>query len=78
MPGSSKYIPGNRRPANARVLLPDLPPALSNRILAAEAAATEPFRGITTNGNPIGGLFPLPKVGTTTSAAAKAAYLFLD
>jgi hypothetical protein len=42
-----------------------------------QAALAEPFRGITTDGSPISGLFPLEVTGVSTAPVVKAAQGFL-
>jgi hypothetical protein len=39
---------------------------------------SEPFKGITTDGNPVPGLFPIHATGVTTEPVRKAAQAFLD
>ncbi len=43
-----------------------------------QAALAEPFRGITTNGSPVAGLFPLQVTGVSTAPVVKAAEGFLE
>jgi hypothetical protein len=43
-----------------------------------EKALAEPFRGITTNGSPVQGLFPLEVTGVSTAPVVKAAERFLE
>jgi hypothetical protein len=43
-----------------------------------EKALAEPFRGISTNGSPVAGLFPLEVTGVSTAPVVKAAERFLE
>ena len=42
-----------------------------------QAALAEPFRGVTTDGSPIGGLFPIRATGVSTAPVVAAAKVFL-
>jgi hypothetical protein len=67
-----------RPPGSARVLHPGLSPFLAEYKARGEAALAEPFRGISTDGQGIRGLFPLQKTGVPTTPITDAASAFLD
>jgi hypothetical protein len=66
-----------RPPGSARVLHPQLSPFLAEYRARGEAALLEPFKGITTDGAVVDGLFPLQKTGISTSPITDAAGAFL-
>jgi len=66
-----------RRPGSARKLLPNLPEGPRRRIAEAEALIAEKFKGITSNGKVVSGLFRLQKTGVETESIRKAAEAFL-
>ena len=66
--------PRDRPPGSARSLLVD---RVGRRVEAAEAALAEPFKGVTTGGTLVTGLFPVRVTGVSTSAVKQAAEAFL-
>jgi len=66
----------NRRPGDARKLGP-LAEGLQRRIDSARATLDEPFVGITTDGDPIPGLFPLQQTGVSTQTIRQAVETYL-
>ncbi len=78
---TTRYRPRQRPPASARALPAVLPEFLRNYIAQAEAALAEPFKGITTDGTVVPGLFPIRPTGVSTEpirAAAEAVLTALD
>jgi hypothetical protein len=76
MNGSSAYhgLGVRKRPVSpARGLSPESAERFRPRLEAAERAIAEPFRGITTNGEVIPSLFPLPATGVSTEPILRAA-----
>ncbi len=71
------FKPRNRRPGNALVPGP-LPEFLQRMLDRGKAEIAAPFRGITTDGTPREGLFPVMKTGLALDRAAAAATAFLD
>src|SRR5438874_4013756 len=68
-----------RGAGSARELGPQMQnPNFSKRIQEAAAAVAEPFVGITTDGDPIPGLFPIQRTGVSTQPLKDAAEAFLD
>jgi hypothetical protein len=67
-----------RPPGSARVLFPQLSPFLAEYRAKGEAAVAEPFTGITADGIPERGLFPLAKTGVPTRPILESAGAFLD
>ena len=67
----------NMPPLSARRHPPDLPPMLSNLVQFGNATLKEPFVGITTDGMPRRGLFPLGPTGVSTAPIVEAAHGFL-
>jgi hypothetical protein len=67
----------NMPPLSARHRPPALPPMLSNLVERGNAALEEPFVGITTDGTPRRGLFPLGPTGVSTAPIVEAADAFL-
>lgn len=67
-----------RPPGSARVLHPQLSPFLAEYRARGEAAVAEPFTGITADGAPERGLFPLEKTGVPTRPIQDTAEAFLD
>ncbi|HZU06776.1 MAG TPA: DUF3500 domain-containing protein [Chloroflexota bacterium] len=55
----------------------DLPPRLQSYLEQARAALREEFRGITTDGTVVPGLFPLQRTGISTQPIKEAAEAFL-
>ncbi|NIO11953.1 MAG: hypothetical protein GTO40_29565 [Deltaproteobacteria bacterium] len=66
-----------RRPGSARKLLADLPEGPRRRIAQAQASVAETFKGITTGGNILPGLFTLQKTGVETGSIKTAAENFI-
>ncbi len=79
--GESRSFAGmrlrQRPPGSARVLHPQLSPFLAEYRARGEAALREPFKGITTEGSAIGGLFPLQTTGISSRPITDAAGAFL-
>src|SRR5262245_40258555 len=67
-----------RPPGSARVLLPQLPPFLADYRARGQVAVAEPFTGITTDGAPVPGLFPIETTGVPTRPLEQAAVAFLE
>ena len=70
------FKPRNRRPGNALKPGP-LPEFLQRMLDRGKAEMASPFRGITTGGTPLEGLYPLMKTGLPLDGAAAAANAFL-
>jgi Protein of unknown function (DUF3500) len=66
-----------RTPVSARARSPQLPAGLEQYLRTAEAALTEPFEGITTDGLPVPGLFSISKTGVSVQPLLQAALAFL-
>ena len=66
-----------RPPGSARELHRELPPFLAQYRANGEAAVAEPFKGITTDGRIVPGLFGIEKTGVSTQAITDAAGEFL-
>jgi hypothetical protein len=66
-----------RPPGSARVLHPQLSPFLAEYRARGEAALTEPFKGITTDGTVVRDLFPIEKTGVSPRPIQAAAEAFL-
>jgi hypothetical protein len=77
MDDSLPFKPRNRRPGNALVPGP-LPEFLQRMLDRGKAEIAAPYRGITTDGAPLEGLFPVMKTGLVLDRAAAAATAFLD
>jgi hypothetical protein len=69
--------PRHRPPASGRALSSPPPDRLLGFIKNAEAAVAEPFRGVTTDGQPIPGLFPVRRTGVPTTPIRRAVEAFL-
>lgn len=69
--------PRNRLPVSGRALSSPLPEGLQKMLEVAEAAVAQPFVGITTDGKPTPGLFPLQQTGSPTTPIRQAAEAFL-
>jgi hypothetical protein len=63
---------------SARARAAELPPMLQKYAETAEAAVSEPFRGITAAGTRDAGLFPIASTGVSTRPLRAAAEAFLD
>ena len=70
------FKPRNRRPGNALKPGP-LPEFLQKTLDRGKAEIASPFRGITTDGTPLEGLYPLLKTGLPLDGAVTAANAFL-
>ena len=64
-------------PLSAHRRPPSLPPTLSDLVERGDAAMKEPLVGITTDGSPRRGLFPLGPTGVSTGPVVDAAAAFL-
>ena len=68
----------HQRPVvSARARPAQLPETLQRYLANAEAALAEPFKGISADGRPLRGLFPIAPTGVSTEAITKAAQAFL-
>jgi hypothetical protein len=78
MTTSTELYPLRQRPAMpGRHALDPVPERMQGFISRADAACAEPFTGITTDGRPIPGLFPLRRTGVSTQPIKQAAEAFL-
>jgi hypothetical protein len=66
-----------RTPVSARARAAELPPGLERYLQTAGASLAEPFKGITTNGHVVPGLFPIQTTGISTRILQEAARAFL-
>ena len=66
-----------RNPISARQLPSPLPPMAAQMLARADAEAAAPYRGITVDGTPLVGLFPLRATGVSTESLRAAAQGFL-
>lgn len=66
-----------RTPVSARARAVELPPGLERYLQTAGASLAEPFKGITTNGQVLPGLFPIQTTGISTRPLMDAALAFL-
>ncbi len=64
-------------PLSARRLPPTLPPLLTAVVAQGARTRTEPFVGITTDGTPPPGLFPIRRTGVSTRPVVDAGAAFL-
>jgi hypothetical protein len=62
---------------SARELPSPLPPMAAQMLARAEAQVAEPYTGVTVDGTPRGGLFPLHATGASTASMRAAAQEFL-
>lgn len=69
-------IPRNRPPLSARKPTP-LPEGLQKMLARAKAELAGPFKGITTDGTPVPGLFPIHRTGVSLAALVTAARDFI-
>ena len=69
--------PRDRRIADAGRLDPALPPRLRELLERGKAASAEPFAGVTADGTPRSGLFPLHRTGVSLAPLVAAADAFL-
>ena len=68
----------HQRPVvSARTRPATLPETLQRYLAGAQTALAEPFRGVSTPGGPVRGLFPLAPTGVPTDAITGAAQAFL-
>ena len=68
----------NRPVVSGRRLAPDMPERMVNNIRDAETQIAEPFKGLTTDGQVIPGLFTLQKTGLFNEGMKRAAEAWLD
>ena len=69
--------PRNRPPTPARGLPTPLTDFFATRLQAAQASLAEPFKGITTDGQVVPGLFPIRATGVSTQPIVDAAEALL-
>lgn len=69
--------PRNRPVTSGRTLSASLPDGIKRMLETAQAALAQPFMGISTDGKPIPGLFPLQQTGSPTAPITQAAEAFL-
>ncbi len=74
--GASDFKVRQRHATPARVPF-ELPPALKQRLERGKAELARPFKGVTTDGTPVSGLFRLHKTGLSLEPVAAAANAFL-
>jgi hypothetical protein len=78
MPDSSRYVARLRvRTSSARKLSATLPESLQGRLNDADGLISVPLVGVTTDGEPIPGLFPLHNTGSSLTEISDAAVGFL-
>ena len=68
----------NRPVVSSRRLAPDMPEQMANNIRNAETQISEPFKGLTTGGQVVPGLFTLRKTGLSNEGMRRAAEAWLD
>ena len=68
----------NRPVVSGRRLAPDMPEQMANNIRNAEKQIAEPFKGLTTDGQVVPGLFTLRKTGLSNEGMKRAAEAWLD
>ena len=66
-----------RTPVSARARAPQLPPGLEQYLRTAEAALSEPFKGVTTDGLCVPGLFPIRVTGISVQPLLEAALAYI-
>ncbi|HET6318500.1 MAG TPA: DUF3500 domain-containing protein, partial [Chloroflexota bacterium] len=66
-----------RPPVSARQLAPDVGERFAGMRANAERLVQEPFKGVTTDGNIVAGLYPLARTGVSTEPIRRAALDFL-
>lgn len=71
-----EFRPRERRGGNALKPFP-LPEVLQKMLDRGKAEMAAPFRGVTTNGEPVAGLFPIQKTGISLQPVVEAGQLFL-
>ena len=68
----------NRPVVSGRRLAPDMPERMTNNIRDAETQIAEPFKGLTTDGQVVPGMFTLRKTGLSNKGMKRAAEAWLD
>ena len=68
----------NRPVVSGRRLDPDMPDQMANNIRNAETQISEPFKGLTTGGQVVPGLFTLRKTGLSNEGMKRASEAWLD
>ena len=68
----------NRPVVSGRWLAPDMPERIANNIRDAETQIAEPFKGLTTDGQVVPGLFTLRKTGLPNEGMKRAAEAWLN
>jgi hypothetical protein len=71
-----EFRPRDRRPGNALKPFP-LPDVLQKMLDRGKAEMAAPFKGITTAGEPVTGLFPIEKTGISLQGVVEAGQTFL-
>jgi hypothetical protein len=77
MAGESAQFGLRQRPPTPATRPFDLPPRLQPLLERAHGGLAEPFRGITTGGEPVPGLFPIHRSGASLAPMLEAAQAFL-
>jgi hypothetical protein len=70
--------PRNRPVTSGRTLSASLPDGIKKMLETAQGALAQPFVGISTDGKPTPGLFPLQQTGSPTTPITQAAAAFLS
>src|SRR5919106_120948 len=70
--------PRNRPVTSGRTLSASLPDGIKRMLETAQAALAQPFVGISIDGKPLPGLFPLQQTGSPTTPITQAAAAFLS
>jgi hypothetical protein len=78
MAGESAHFGLRERPATPAVRPFDLPPRMMPMLDRAKTGLAEPFRGITTNGEIVSGLFAIDQTGVSLSPLLEIARSFLS
>ena len=68
----------NRPVVSGRGLAPDMPEQMATNLRNAETQITEPFKGLTTDGQVVPGLFALRESGLSNEGMKRAAEAWLD
>ena len=68
----------NRPVVSGRRLAPDMPEQMANNLRNADTQIAEPFKGLTTDGQVVPGLFTLRKTGLSNEGMKRAAEAWLD
>src|SRR3954468_24202957 len=66
-----------RRPGSDRRILEPMPDYWEAVLGRAEAAVVQPFVGVTTDGTPLSGMFPIQQTGVPTRSTKEAADAFV-